>query len=683
MNRLFISLALTLSAFVLNAQTISITANQSNSPQIVVGSVNTPPNTTKYHVSEQLYSNAEIGNNFTTAGTAITQINFYLKDLGSPTSIGNYKVSMQNISASTTTLTTGSGFSSGYTVVFNGTLDATPVDGFVKIPLTTSFVRTAGTNLVVKLERLNGISHPGFAFYTANGNQSSTTATTCRRANINTVPTSSTSLSQSAFRPAIQFIHTYNLDAAITDFTFPAVSCFNSNQQIQVALSNQGTDNITPGSATVTLQVNGVNTYSSSLQNGGIILPGEFELFNFTGISLNNPGNNQIKALVVMTGDANQINDTLVQNFITATSTSSFPITENFEGASPNQFIHFEALAGARNLWVPQTGAYNNNDLDPNSIIPRSPGNKYYLFNNYDFPNTLGYVSRMYSNCITMPSVTSTTVPVISASFWMSHDNTFLSEEDSLYVSISTDRGNSWTRLAGFIRPEATATTPYWKREVVDLTPYAGQTVQLAFEGVSAQGNAFGLDDVEVSFSYVVPVSLLDFDVKRVGKANQLNWTTEQEINVDRFEIEFSNDGKNFKSIGNVSSTNQTGKQTYRFIDNRSETGVHYYRIKMVDRDQKFSMSGIKTVRNLGYANLSIFPNPVNDRMQLILETESNENAQYHITDLSGRRVQTGRFNFVSGENQQFISWSNLPKGTYILSIQLSNETLIKKVNKL
>jgi hypothetical protein len=94
-------------------------------------------------------------------------------------------------------------------------------------------------------------------------------------------------------------------------------------------------------------------------------------------------------------------------------------------------------------------------------------------------------------------------------------------------------------------------------------------------------------------------------------------------------------------------------------------------------------MSGIKTVRNLGYANLSIFPNPVNDRMQLILETESNENAQYHITDLSGRRVQTGRFNFVSGENQQFISWGNLPKGTYILSIQLSNETLIKKVNKL
>jgi hypothetical protein len=282
-----------------------------------------------------------------------------------------------------------------------------------------------------------------------------------------------------------------------------------------------------------------------------------------------------------------------------------------------------------------------------------------------------------------MPSVTSTTVPVISASFWMSHDNTFLSEEDSLYVSISTDRGNSWSRLAGFIRPEATATTPYWKREVVDLTPYAGQTVQLAFEGVSAQGNAFGLDDVEVSFSYVVPVSLLEFDVKRVGKSNQVFWTTEQEINVDRFEIEFSRDGKNFQSIGNVSATNQSGKQTYRFIDNRTETGIHYYRIKTIDRDQKFSLSGVKTIRNLGFAHLMVYPNPVIDRMQLTLETENNENAQYHITDLSGRRVQTGKLNLVSGENQQFISWNNLPKGTYILSIQLSNETLIKKVNKL
>lgn len=670
---------------ILLAQTISITGPSTDfTPNVVIGSQGTPPNTNKYHVSEQLYTNAEIGNSFTTVGTAITQINFYIKATGSPLSIANYKVSMRDTAASITALTTGAAPISGYTVVFDGTLDATPIDGFVKIVLTTPYVRTSGKNLIIKIERLNGVSHPGFEFYCAKGNSTNASATTCRRSNINTVPNASTSLATSSFRPSIQLIHTFSVDAKAKSFTLPSVSCFNNNQQIQVSLLNDGTNNITPGSASVTLNVNGVNTFTATSQNSGNILPGEFELFNFTGINLNNPGSNQIKAYVVMSGDFNQINDTISTSFITSSTTSTFPITENFESGAGLQFIHFETLAGSRNLWEMQTGSYDNNDLAPQAINPIAPGNKFYLFNTYDYSNTLGFVSRMYSNCISLPSPTATTVPVITASFSMSHDNTFLSELDSLNVSISTDRGITWTYLAGFVRPDATAAIPVWRQENVDLTPYAGQTVQLAFEGISAQGNAFGLDNININFSMVLPVSLLDFDAKRNGNANHLTWTTEQEVNADRFEVEFSEDGKNFNSIGRVKATNQTsGKQTYRYIDNRTTTGIHYYRIRSVDRDSKFSLSEVRSIRNLGYASLTVFPNPVSNQINLQIELEKAENAAYFITDLSGRRVQTGRLNLNAGANRMPVSCSSIPKGTYILTLQLNNETLVKKITKL
>jgi hypothetical protein len=668
------------------AQTVSITGPITDfTPNAVIGSFGTPPNTNRYHVSEQLYTNAEIGNNFTTVGTAITQINFYLKTAGSPLSVANYRVSMQNISGTTTAFTSGAALaSSDYTVVFDGTLDATPIDGLVKIVLTTPFVRTPGTNLVIKLERLNGVSHPGFEFFCARGNNTSTSANTTRRSNGNTVPTASTSLAASSFRPSIQLIHTFSVDAKAMSFTLPSVSCFNSNQQIQVSLLNDGTTSINPGTASVTLNINGANTFTATSQNSGNILPGEFELFNFTGINLNNPGANQITAYVVLNGDFNQSNDTISTSYITSSTTSTFPISENFESGAGLQFIHFETLAGNRNLWELQTGSYDNNDFVPQAINPIAPGNKFYLFNTYDYPNTLGFVGRMYSNCISLPAPTATTVPVITLSFFMSHDNTFLDDQDSLRVSISTDRGNTWSRLAAFIRPDATASVPTWRIENIDLTPFGGQTVQLAFEGTSAGGNAFGLDNVNLNFSMVLPVSMLDFDAKRNGNANHLTWTTAQEVNVDRFEVEFSEDGKNFKSIGRLNATNQaSSKQTYRYIDNRTSTGIHYYRIRSVDRDSKFSLSEVRSVRNLGYASMTVFPNPVSNQLNLQIDLEKAENAVYFITDLSGRRVQTGRFNLNEGSNRMPVSCTSLPKGTYILTLQLNNETLVKKITKL
>jgi hypothetical protein len=267
----------------------------------------------------------------------------------------------------------------------------------------------------------------------------------------------------------------------------------------------------------------------------------------------------------------------------------------------------------------------------------------------------------------------------------MSHDNVYATSLDSLYLTVSTDKGLTWTRLLpGFQRAEATATTPYWKQEIIDISAYNGQTIQLGFEGVSDYGNIIGLDDININYSGLAPVSLLSFDASRNGKVNNLQWSTSLEINSNKFVIERSADGKNFSSLGEVRATgNSTVNQYYRFTDAAPIKAVNYYRIRMIDNDNTYKLSEIKNVKNSGIAEMAVNPNPVNQLMRISLQADANETATLTVTDLSGKRVISKPITVVSGLNNLEIPVSQLSSGTYIVTVRLSNQTLVKKINKL
>ena len=59
------------------------------------------------------------------------------------------------------------------------------------------------------------------------------------------------------------------------------------------------------------------------------------------------------------------------------------------------------------------------------------------------------------------------------------------------------------------------------------------------------------------------PLKLLSFTAKKQGKANLLNWTTTNEVNVDRFEVERSPNGREFERMQNVKCKMQNEKNEY------------------------------------------------------------------------------------------------------------------------
>lgn len=669
----------------MNAQVISVyNAPLGSTPNIPIGGTTASP--TRYHVSEAIYTNEEIGNNnFTTAGSAIQKINFFVTAEGTPTTITNYRVSMKNVTSATQFFTTGPASTTGYTIVFDGTFNAiSNANGNIELTLTTPFVRTAGSNLQIKFERLDNAAHPGYAFVTSNGNNFNSAGLTSRRYNSNTAPTVSSNLTASAYRPAIQLIHVFAKDAGTFAIIPPTTSCFNSNQSMFVAVSNDGTDPIPAGTANVSLRIGGANNYTGTTTNTGIIAPGGFEVVVFSGINLNNTGENFDTAIVTYTGDGTALNDTTYDSFSTANTLSSFPVVEDAESTLP-VFPYAELLAGSSQLWTLQSGKYGNADLDPDSLAPRAPGNRFYLFDSYSGAGSIGFSSRLYSNCIDIPSTsTAGSYRVTNVSFWLSHDNTYLTSLDSIYLTISTDRGQTWTRLAGYQRADATILVPTWSQETVDISAYNGQTVQLGFEAISQYGNVIGLDDINITSNIVLPVTMLNFDAKRAGKVNNLTWTTAQEINTRKFDVERSTDGINFTAIGTVNAAgNSSSNISYRFVDTKPVKGTNFYRLRSIDNDNAFKFSTIKSVKNLGTPELAINPNPVAETMKIALEAEYAEKATVVITDLSGRRVHNSAVQVVAGANQINIPVQQLSKGTYLVMIQLNNETLVKKITKL
>jgi hypothetical protein len=192
------------------------------------------------------------------------------------------------------------------------------------------------------------------------------------------------------------------------------------------------------------------------------------------------------------------------------------------------------------------------------------------------------------------------------------------------------------------------------------------------------------LDDINISFSGLAPVSLLNFDARRSGSVNNINWSTSQEVNSSKFIIERSNDGRSFSEIGRVSAAgSSSATRNYNFVDPSPIKGINYYRLRMVDFDNSFTFSEIKNVKNLGIADMVIAPNPVQQNMKFVIDAEKAERAIMVITDLSGKRIYNSTLNVQVGTNNFSVPVNQFAKGSYIVQIQLADQTIVRNFNKL
>jgi hypothetical protein len=654
------------------AQTIDITTNPGTSGNVIIGG-------NVYHASECIFQGSEIGaGNFETFGTAINRVAFSLNagSTGSvPQAVSNFQIFMKNVPDSV--LATGSYTLIGYTQVFNGTFNLTTKGAWNSIDLTTPFVRTAGSNLQILIIRGNGVTLPGYTFDCSIGTPSNSALLTTRRYNGATTPTTTSSLVGSAFRYMIELVHTVPTDVKPTIIALPSSSCYSSNQTVSVTIANSGSTNaISAGAVSVKLNITGPNA-TSLTQNSGVAIPlGGTQVLTFSNINLSSVGTNVFEVITNLTGDGDNTNDTLFNANATYKTVTSFPATESAESNPLYLFSHVKTLAGA-SLWTLAPG-FNNPNLSDS--IPPIDGNTIYVFDNYSSASSSsGYTARLFSDCISLPS--GMPASNYQLSYWLTHDTSYSTFKDSIYVSVSTDKGATWTRLAGYSRYDAAFTTADWKKDSISLSAYAGQTIMIGFEGVSKWGNMQGLDLITVNANYPLPITLSLFNGVREGTKNILSWSTSTEVNNKGFELQRSVNGKEFSGIAFVNSKAINGASSsvinYSFTDEKPLTSTNYYRLRQLDKDGKATISNVVVLKSAQIkAEISrVFPNPVQDKLNIVLNTVGTEKVTINITDLVGKVLATKSIETVQGDNNISFNTSSLAQGTYFIKVNSSSNS--------
>lgn len=166
------------------------------------------------------------------------------------------------------------------------------------------------------------------------------------------------------------------------------------------------------------------------------------------------------------------------------------------------------------------------------------------------------------------------------------------------------------------------------------------------------------------ALSVPLPVELVDFTAKKKQSAVLLNWETSQEINSDKFEVEHSTNGDQWKMIGTVKAQGNSNEPThYSFTHTAPFNGMNQYRLKMIDIDGSAEYS---PVRNILFDNnqlIFLYPNPAPG--YVFLNTERPENIQViRILDVAGKEVLLQQ-----GLQQPKLNLGKLKAGTYILQI--------------
>ncbi|ACT93273.1 FG-GAP-like repeat-containing protein [Dyadobacter fermentans] len=171
-----------------------------------------------------------------------------------------------------------------------------------------------------------------------------------------------------------------------------------------------------------------------------------------------------------------------------------------------------------------------------------------------------------------------------------------------------------------------------------------------------------------------LPVTLVAFKAKAAEGNVSLEWSTSEEINSDRFEIQRSTDGQSWMEIGNLKSHENAHKlNAYSFLDTMAcASAKRYYRLKMIDLDGTFAFSHIESVTLAKGIDTKIYPNPTADVLNLRSEQKVTE---VQVFNAEGKAMLVVRD--AKGVSQ--VDIRKLPSGIYLVKINGESFQILKR----
>ncbi len=169
------------------------------------------------------------------------------------------------------------------------------------------------------------------------------------------------------------------------------------------------------------------------------------------------------------------------------------------------------------------------------------------------------------------------------------------------------------------------------------------------------------------NLNVALPVLFTDFKATSYEKNTILSWSIAEEKNVKQYQIEQSNNGTDFSTIGKMDANLLT---TYQFIDDsKISAPLSYYRIKAIDFNEKFKYSEIIKVQKENSSSfIKIYPSIVTGNTPIHIQ-HNEDNAEIMICHTTGQLVKTQRITNLTS----YLDINEMSKGMYFIFVKTNN----------
>ena len=163
------------------------------------------------------------------------------------------------------------------------------------------------------------------------------------------------------------------------------------------------------------------------------------------------------------------------------------------------------------------------------------------------------------------------------------------------------------------------------------------------------------------------------------GSNIRLSWIASREAGNRGFEIERSENGIDFQSIGWVDGAGSSRvARNYQFIDRKVVKNVNYtYRLKQISLNSRIRYSDIVEVISLNPYRTTLemlYPNPASDETFVKINAGISQKMSCEIISADGKVLDYASQNLYPGEQEVSIDCSKLLPGVYILKFSLNEE---------
>ncbi len=177
-----------------------------------------------------------------------------------------------------------------------------------------------------------------------------------------------------------------------------------------------------------------------------------------------------------------------------------------------------------------------------------------------------------------------------------------------------------------------------------------------------------------------LPVTLIAFYATLSGDNVLLTWSTAQEFNNNRFEIERSYDGRSWEHVTEViSNGNNSMGSKYSYTDRNTATANIYYRILQVDAFNHFQYSPVKRVHKGEVSQPANIYASSKQAVTIDFNSEVKNNIRVNVLNMNGQLI--ARKDYPQSTYSITMNIPSVVRGMYV--VQVSDNNGMNEVKKL